>query len=102
MKINVKEGVVFKELNGQLFHLCATSESVFKRYGVIPTITSANDGKHMVGSYHYKNLAWDLRIWGLPDPQQVAAELSALLNIKDCCYDVILEGDHIHVEYDPK
>ncbi len=102
MQIKVKEGVVFKELNGQLFHLCATAASVFKRYKIAPTITSANDGKHLPNSYHYKNLAWDLRVWGLPNPKQVAAELSALLNIKEHDFDVIFAGNHIHIEYDPK
>lgn len=106
MKVNVKPGVIFKELNARLFHVCITATFVWEKYQLIPTITSANDSIHCANSLHYKNLAWDLRIWGLPDPQKVADELRDILNIKSNDYDVIYGDpkhlDHIHVEYDPK
>lgn len=102
MRVNVKDGVVFKELNARLFHVCISADWVYKKYGVVPVITSANDSKHSANSLHYKNLAWDLRVWGLPDVSAVAEELKGILNVKSNDYDVINEGDHIHVEYDPK
>lgn len=64
-------------------------------------VTSCADGKHSKGSRHYVGLAFDLRIRGLPSTEQ--ATLAEM--IKECLtnqYDVVLESDHIHVEYDPE
>lgn len=62
------------------------------------TITSARDGNHMEGSKHYTGDAIDLRIWSIPDPTGMRDELQTALGDD---YDVILETDHIHVEWDP-
>lgn len=102
MRVNIKPGVVFKEINERLFHVCITAWMVFQKYGVTPVITSANDSKHLPNSLHYSNMAWDFRVWGLPDPQAVVRELNQMLNIKHHDYDVIFEKDHIHIEFDPK
>jgi hypothetical protein len=106
MKVIVKEGVIFKEVNARLMHLCVTSSWIWDEYGSIPVITSANDGKHMATSLHYKDLAWDLRVKNLPDPQQMADRLREMLNVKHHDYDVLFgdeaHKDHIHVEYQPK
>jgi hypothetical protein len=106
MKVSIKPGVVIKEFNSQLCHVCYSAWFVWKEYGLTATITSANDGKHMENSLHYKNLAWDLRIWGLPNPAEAADKLRNLLNAKRNDYDVIFGDanhlDHVHVEFDPK
>lgn len=60
------------------------------------------DGKHKRGSRHYVGLAADLRIWYIRfpfHPEDFARELREDLGKH---YDVILEKDHIHLEYDPK
>lgn len=71
-------------------------------------ITSANDGRHMDGSLHYKDRAFDIRIWNIKSKNSQlrhalartwAARIAERLG-ED--YDVILESDHIHMEYDPK
>ena len=51
----------------------------------------------MNGSLHYQGKAFDLRTWHVIE--EVAKQLRTYLG-KD--YDVIVEKDHIHVEYDPK
>lgn len=100
MRINVKPGVVFKEINEH--YLCiieALHLMPFTSY--VPTITSANDGKHMATSLHYKNRALDIRINDLPSSYH---ERYRALIAERCGpeYQVILEKDHIHCEYDPK
>jgi len=60
-------------------------------------ITSTYEGSHSEGSLHYANLAVDIRIY------KHGLELrSDLRNKLGSDYDVILEADHIHIEYDPK
>lgn len=64
-------------------------------------ITSANDGEHMHGSKHYTGEAIDLRIIDISmnEARDLALGLKKALGDD---WDVILEKDHIHVEYDPK
>jgi len=69
-------------------------------------ITSANDGTHMVGSLHYAGLAVDIRTRDLAPATiaQLAAKLRAHLNGQENTnrpYQVVLETDHVHVEYQP-
>ncbi len=64
-------------------------------------LTCGRDGVHMVGSLHYVGRAVDLRTIDLAK----AKELSLFKELKNRLgkdYDVVLESNHIHVEYDPK
>lgn len=65
-------------------------------------ITSLNDSQHMAGSLHYLGQAVDFRTRTLTLNQlnQIVAELKNRLY--PLGYDVVLESDHIHIEYDPK
>jgi len=60
-------------------------------------ITSTYEGTHSEGSLHYANLAIDIR--------RKRERMFAYNEIKQWLgddYDVVLESDHIHIEYDPK
>lgn len=63
-----------------------------------PVVTSTNEGVHSPGSLHYANLAVDIR---LPKEKRdvICHQLKAMLGEN---YDVIQEGTHYHIEYDPK
>ena len=69
-------------------------------------ITSANDSKHMEGSLHYTNQAFDIRIkniiGGMEFPLAARAWAERMQVALGDDYDVLLESDHIHVEYDPQ
>ncbi len=64
------------------------------------TVTSTTGGTHSTDSLHYSGNAVDLRVWGLTDAERA----DWAQRIRDAIgndYDVLNEGDHIHVEYDP-
>jgi hypothetical protein len=69
-------------------------------------ITSANDSTHMDGSLHFNNRAFDIRIKNIiggaefTGAARIWAEKMQVALGDD--YDVLLEHDHIHVEYDPE
>jgi hypothetical protein len=69
-------------------------------------ITSANDSEHSEGSLHFNDRAFDIRIKNIvgviefPQAARVWAERMQIALGDD--YDVLLEKDHIHVEYDPE
>ena len=82
-----------------MFKAAVIAEEVYGKQGVELVITSANDGKHGDKTLHHKGLALDLRTWTLGDRKSyVASELQRTLGE---AYDVVLEVDHIHMEYDP-
>lgn len=62
-------------------------------------VTSINDGRHMAGSKHYSGNAADIRIWYMRNPSACCAAIRKVLGPD---FDVVLEKDHIHLEYDPK
>lgn len=67
-------------------------------------ITSANDSRHGDASLHYKDRAFDIRIYNITGKVHYEAELWAerLGLALGQEYDVVKEKDHIHVEWDPK
>ena len=67
-------------------------------------ITSANDSQHGDASLHYKDKAFDLRISNITGQVHYEAELWAerLALALGPEYDVVLEKNHIHVEFQPK
>lgn len=95
--------VRFDKLQPQIVFALVVAESIFEK--MFPTqemvITSVNDGAHMAGSKHYDGAAVDLRIAAL-NTLAVKQWVEALRAKLGRHFDVVLESDHLHVEYDPK
>lgn len=100
MRILLKDETIdINGLDAVMLYPLMCAARVWQRQGVRNVvITSARDGEHMKNSKHYDGHALDLRTRTLPDPK-LAAEL--LQNKVGDQYDVVLESDHIHVEFDP-
>lgn len=95
-----KFGVSLKGLQPEALLGLVVAEQLFSSLGEQLVVTSVSDGKHSNNSLHYKGQAFDLRIWNL---HNVAAIFKALEEgLKPLGFDVILEDDHLHLEYDPK
>ena len=70
---------------------------VFQAHGLDLRLTSGSEGKHRTKSLHFVGLAADI---GLPGhPEAVLPELRERLG-ED--YDVVAEGNHWHIEFQPK
>lgn len=99
MPLALKPGVKLDGLRPHMIHALADIVEAYENLKQTCTVTAGGDGKHMEGSLHGMGNALDFRRWNLQDPQGFIVTLRRKLG-KD--YDVILETDHIHVEYDPK
>lgn len=102
MSICLKHSARITGLRTEILFAVIVAEGVWRDKNLgRATITSCTDGKHSSGSKHYIGAAIDLRTMNLtPDQVQFAAtELKERLGVE---YDVVAEGDHIHVEHDPK
>lgn len=99
--MQIKAGVKLNNLKPQTVVAMVVTESIFQQVGFPFVITSGSEGKHMPGSKHVEGLAFDFRTRELPEAAKddVFGYLKGDLG-KD--FDVIREGDHGHVEYDPK
>lgn len=99
--MKLKPGVRVHGLRPEVVIAMLAAESVALRHGQELVVTSGIDGSHSRGSEHYKGDAFDMRTWwwGAAEQRVVANDLADALGTD---FDVILEGNHIHVEYDPK
>lgn len=94
----LKLGVDISRLADPMRQALNKIENIFQANGMEPVITSTYEGTHSPSSFHYVNRAVDLRLPHTSVRNKVVSELKAALP----GFDVVLESNHIHVEYDPK
>lgn len=99
--LKIKPGVSLKGVQPQVLPIMLIAAAIYQGFGLDAVVTSGTDGRHREGSLHYRGLALDLRSNNLTAEQaaSVGRQLRAALGAE---YDVVIEGDHIHVEFDPK
>jgi len=94
----IKAGVDISRLKPQIRKKLRAIEQLFIQRDDELVITSTYEGTHSAGSLHYADLAIDTRY-----PRKyrgtIVDQLKAELGPD---YDVVAEGDHIHIEYDPE
>lgn len=107
MKINellysmkIKNDVLVKGMKVEILLALIVAEQVYNTLDAELTLTSCTDGIHGYSSLHYVGYAIDLRTSNINDNKfYVAREITKRLT---CEYDVVLEKDHIHIEFQPK
>ena len=96
--IHMKPGVRLHGIMPEIVVAILIADQVYAQLGHELVITSVLDGKHMRASIHYIGGAVDL---GLPGKDGVTAR-SQIAHRLGPDYDVILESNHIHIEWQPK
>ena len=93
----IKNSVDLRGLSPQMAIAYTIACKCYGQYDCV--ITSANDSKHGPNSLHYKGQALDLRTRHLNGQglQSVYHKLKESLGEQ---FDVVLEADHIHIEFD--
>lgn len=99
--IKLKAGVRLRGLTPQSMLAIYIVDGVYRELGYHTVITSCNDRKHSRGSLHYVGLAVDFRTRHLREGDDKIVQRQVVRNLGDE-YDVVLEIDHLHVEYQPK
>jgi len=102
MTVRMKRGVVMCSSEPYYFEMIEAAKMAYSSVGVGEVvITSGIEGTHAVRSFHYIGRALDFRTSMLTDSQRsvVHDRLRQTLGVE---YDVVFEGDHFHIEYDPK
>lgn len=101
MTLKLKDDTV--KLNGldtSMLKAMLAIDQIWREFGMSEfVVTSAIDSTHKPGSLHYSGKAIDIRSRNVPDVFGMADELRHELGDD---YDVVVEPDHIHIEYDPQ
>lgn len=99
--MKLKSGIKIAGLQPELILGLIVADGIAQRdFGKELTITSIIDGVHMKGSKHYLGQAADFRTYDM-QPGTVPLMVTRLKAALDQWYDIVLESDHIHFEYDP-
>lgn len=95
----IKSGVDLRGLSSQMAIAYTIACRCYGQYDCV--ITSANDSKHGPNSLHYKGQALDLRTRHI-NGQGLQLVVDKLKEALGSQFDVVLESDHLHLEWQPK
>lgn len=96
----LKNSVSVKNLQPQIVIAIIVCNDVYREHGYVLCITSVSDSIHMKKSKHELGQAIDIRTRMIPKEgiNLIAKEIRNDLTPE---FDVVVEIDHIHIEYDP-
>jgi hypothetical protein len=98
-----KTGVNLEGVQPCMWYALGTADMVYRAHGQKLVVTSLTDGVHPdLKNIHGNGLAADLRTNGIVEDTVTAVYNHLKLLLDPLGYDVVREGDHIHLEYDPK
>lgn len=112
--MRIKDGSVKTKFHPALTSLLFTLNNCYTDWGGELVITSGSEHEtiHSFTSLHYAGCAADIRTWLYADIPSAQGQLAKLVETKNLyCeandipinwFDIILESDHIHLEYQPK
>ena len=99
--MKLKKGIKVIGIRPELLLALIVADGIYLKKGKELVITSINEGKHSVTSFHYSGNGVDLRTRYFSRSKQlkVVEELKGNLTAD---YFVKLESDHIHLQYQPR
>lgn len=98
--MRLKQGVDIRGIKPELILAMVLVEPVISKHAKF-VVTSVCDGTHMKTSLHYQGLAMDVRTREIPEVM-LRPCLEEIKSVLGSQFDVVLEGDHYHIEFDPK
>ena len=93
----IKPGVDISRLRPEIRKRLNAINKLYESVNEELVITSTYEGNHSAGTLHYANLAIDIR---RPKDERTKIH-EGLRRILDDNYDIVFEGTHIHIEFDP-
>jgi hypothetical protein len=100
--VSMKAGTSIVGVSPEMAFGLVIIAGVFQARSVPCVVTACTDGRHGNGSLHYVGAAVDLRL-----PSRILGDAADLAMVQDLRaalgteWDVVLETDHLHCEFDP-
>jgi hypothetical protein len=96
----IKTGVLLWDMHPRVECIFHDLDKVTNRlFGRDVILTAGREGLHSKNSLHYEGRAIDIRINDL-DPDRIQEYASEIRKVLGPGYDVVVEGTHIHIEWD--
>lgn len=97
----IKSNAEVNGLKTEMLLALIIADQVYTKYDRECVLTEGTGGKHGFGSLHYVGYAIDLRTRDMSEEtaKMVTAQIKKALGAQ---YDVVLESNHIHIEFQPK
>lgn len=90
-----------KGIQSELILAIIIVNEVYQSFGYEFVITSLNDSEHIEGTLHFNGNAFDARVKHIPlEKRQLL--VNRIVKHLNSNYDVVLETNHLHIEYDAK
>lgn len=99
--MKLKPNVRLADLKPQCVLAIFIADSIYSKFGRELVVTSIDDSVHGPTSLHPSGFAFDLRT-SFFRIDQIAPVEAALKEALTVDFDILYEGDHFHIEYDPK
>jgi uncharacterized protein YcbK (DUF882 family) len=100
--MRLKQGVKINCIKPQMVIALNIIEKVWESLGIELVVTSVCDSVHSKNSLHYVGFAADIRIRDFKTKEKLNLAIKNIKRNIGKQFDVILESDHIHIEYQPK
>jgi hypothetical protein len=102
MDIHFKEGTPYTGLKAMTYQAMFICAEIFNKHQFPLVITSTTDGQHMENSFHYTGEAFDIRTRRMTvvEKTNLFNKIRKALTDYSKCFQVIMEENHIHIEYD--
>lgn len=99
--MKIKKGAKIAGIRPEIVLAAMIADKIYSKYVDDSVLTEGTGGKHGRASLHYVGQAIDLRtsFFELDAAKLVVVELKESLGDD---FDVVLETDHIHIEFQPK
>lgn len=98
--LKLKQGVRLTNLTPQMALAAVIVRDTYDEFGFDCVITSADDSKHGFNTLHGQGKAMDFRTKHLPDANTKVAIKNRVAERLGIDFDVVLEEDHLHCEFD--
>jgi hypothetical protein len=99
----LKEGVTQAAVKAPIYYAVGVAETLYRDQGLSLVITSLTDShEDRPTSLHNVGLAVDFRTRDIQAPVVASIVRNLKVILDPLGYDVVLEANHIHVEYQPK
>lgn len=102
--LEIKSGETGARITGlrpEMVLACFIISQRYENFGYTCTITSGTNDPHSRGSKHYIGNACDFRTRNVA-PNRLTELVDQIKSALGDEYDVVLEDNHLHVEFDPK
>jgi len=101
--MKLKHGVSLDGLQPQMYYALGVVRAVWMAWGRRdPVVTCTIGGEHCPRSLHPNGRAVDIRTRDLPAEMAAAMAYRCKNLLSYLGFDVVLEVNHLHIEYDPR